>query len=368
MVWITYYSSDNIGYLSPIYVPLAVLIVHGFYIFLKFFNIPEDMRAPRIILVFVGVLNFYYLIPLDLIINGLSSQDLLRLAHSQSAFYYYSHPIALILLTFLFALIWIVFALLLSRFLKKMKMRKTGQFIEDKLEISNIEKQILRVIDNAPLNDDIDKKNILKDNLIQSKSFNSQLITFQNRKGLKALISIISYKLKPILVIFLLIAIITIPVGQQALVLFRNGDIDSFQSTLVYQFDDDYQKIIEKSFQNDNFYGAFLTVKTPGLQYFTQHPVLDFYYQSYLLGPRFYDSSNLSYLVNILKHPAEFIKPPFDYELPFQFIVVPNQQNINFDIYRKNIWNNSFFFQSLSNTSYFNLIYQNYKFLMFEIV
>ena len=126
--------------------------------------------------------------------------------------------------------------------------------------------------------------------------------------------------------------------------------------------------MIEESLQHDLFYGAYLTVKTPGLQYFTQHPVLDFYYQSDILGEQFYDSNNISFLVNILKNPAEVIKPPFDNLIPFQLIVVPNHMNIYYESYRQTIWDNSLFFQSLTNTSYFDLIYQNSKFQVFEIV
>ncbi|MFX1283445.1 MAG: hypothetical protein ACFFB5_07310 [Promethearchaeota archaeon] len=310
MIWITYYLQEPIGFLSPIYVPLAILIVQGFYTLINHFKIPTDSKLPRISLLFFGCINFYYYIPFlvsyifDSVLNVEISQDITEMTYNQLAFFYYSHTELAFVQVLIFAMIWVALIGFVFKFL-----------------------------------------------VTPTRNFE----TFSKiRSGLTVIIFSI---------------VLILPITLQSYVwLQSNGDIETFQSTLVDEYDHYYQAIVTKSLQDKDFQGAFLTVKTTGLQYFTLHPVLDFYYQSDLLGNQFYSSKNLSYLVYILKHPDEHLPSPFDFEVPFQRIVIPYHQNKNFEAFQEDIWSKSYFFRSLTNKTYFSLIYQNEKYQMYEII
>ena len=321
MIWMTYYFQGSIRYLSPIFIPFAILIVHGFQTLIEHFNISLEAKLPRIGLLLFGCINFYYLIPLDFTILDENSQELVGLTYNRSAFSYYSEPEIAIIQALFFAIVWIGLIIITSDKLIKLPL--------------------------GTMNFSQDWKKALSSNNIR-----------RIRTGLTS--------------VFLITVVLTPIVVQGYVWLQSSGDLETFQGIMEYEYNEDYKAIIEQINQFGSITGAIITVRMPGLQFFTHHPVLDFYYQGNLLGNQFYSSQNISHLVEVLKHPMwNLLSPKYNqsssFELSFEFIVVPNTRNIYFDLYRENIWSKSYFFKSLNNKTYFELLEENDRYQLFKI-
>ncbi len=321
IIWVTYYFQGSIRYLSPIYVPFAILIVHGFYSLLEFFDIPLKAKLHRTVLLFFGCTNFYYLIPIDLAVLKEESQELIGVAYNKSAFFYYSHPEIIIIQAVIFSLTWMGFLILTS---------------------------------NNPI-----------------KSKITAIISLQGKKELFSTKNI--HRLKIGLTSTFFLIVLMVPIVVQGYVWIQSsGNPETFQETIEYEYNEDYKAIVDHINQMGSITGAIITIRTPGLSFFTQHPVLDFYYQGNLLGEQIYSSHNLTYLIEVLKHPSVYLFPPepdqsLSFKLSFEFIVVPNTGNIYFDIYIENIWSEVYFFRSLGNTTYFELLLKNDRYQLFRI-
>lgn len=321
IIWTAYYFKGSVRYLSPIYIPIVLLIVFGFFELIEKFNVDITSRLPSIAMIFLGCANFYYLINLDLAIMGENTQELVGDAYNKAAFHYYSHPETGILQSILFLGLWIIILYAaggnnewIDRQLHKMK---------DKIDLSKY------------------KKNF---------------------------ITLGRYS-----VYILLILVVSIPIAVQGYVFATSSfNIEVFQETMEYEYNEDYKTIIDKILDEGSLTGGIITVRMPGVNFFAKKPVLDFYYQSTLLGRDFYESENLTYLIDILKAPVEYLLPeeynitvPFN--IYFEFIVVPNTQNIYYEIYQDNIVDQSFFFRSLTNSTYFEQIFENPRYLLYKI-
>ncbi len=321
MVWMTYYFQGSVRYLSPIFIPLAVLIVHGFDSLLNIFKIPKESIIPRAVLLCFGVMNFYFLIPLNLAKIGDNTQELVGNAYNRSAFAYYSHPEIALLQALLFTLLWIVLLTFISDNPSKLKTYTSNLLYQFKIAL--------------------------------------------NTNNLQ--------RIKTSLVVILLIIVILVPIAVQGYTLMStSGDIEEFQGIMEYEYNEDYRAVIDQIKKNIRITGGIITVRMPGVQIHTLHPTLDFYYQHELLGDRFYQSSNITYLVELLKNPLENLFPQgiieaTSLDFTFELIVVPNISNIYYNIYNENIWSRSSFFQSLSNEIYFDLIYENSRYQLYRI-
>ncbi|MHA2330361.1 MAG: hypothetical protein ACXACR_17715, partial [Candidatus Hodarchaeales archaeon] len=256
MIWMAYYFQGSVRYLSPIYIPMAVLIVHGFHSMLQYFDVPLKSKLPRAVLLFFGCINFYYLISLDFALLGENTQELVGMAYNRSAFSYYSQPEIGLIQILMFILIWL------------------GLMVFVGGNSAKVQSWVQRI--------------------------------FPNRH-----ISLSHRFFRPVtsgLTVFFISLVILIPIATQGYVWIQSsGDLETFQGTMEYEYNEDYQSIAEIIIQQGSVTGAVLTVRMPGLQVFTQHPALDFYYQSSLLGKQFFESQNLSHLVNVLKDPIQHL-------------------------------------------------------------
>ena len=69
-----------------------------------------------------------------------------------------------------------------------------------------------------------------------------------------------------------------------------------------------------------------MTVRTPGLQFFTGQPVIDIYYQRYFFrNDPFFTSNNLTELMDVLRNPLNHtvdLEINFSLNIAIRYIVV----------------------------------------------
>jgi hypothetical protein len=171
----------------------------------------------------------------------------------------------------------------------------------------------------------------------------------------------------------LVLAIILIPIGVQSyLLIYSKGDIAQFQAIHEYEYRDEYQQLVTVIQQQNQPFAAIMTVRTPGLQFFTKQPVIDIYYQQavFPVNP-FFTLTNISEIVQILRNPLDYIpeiETRINVTISLSYIVVPNINNIYYDSYQTEIVSKSLLFQSLESSQYFSRIYENSDFKLFEVL
>ncbi|MFX0139700.1 MAG: hypothetical protein ACFFDN_39030, partial [Candidatus Hodarchaeota archaeon] len=99
--------------------------------------------------------------------------------------------------------------------------------------------------------------------------------------------------------------IIIIPLAVQSfLLIYTQGDLNQFHAIYEYEYRAEYQDLVTVIQQQNQPLAAILTVRTPGLQFFTGQPVIDIYYQrSFFLNDPIFTLTNLTELFEVLQYP-----------------------------------------------------------------
>jgi hypothetical protein len=324
-IWSAYYLNGSMRYLSPAIAPIVLSVSWGFHQLTKKIDSKAGNEFVRILFAFLGCFNFYYLIPLKSLTVSDQTQEVIGLSYNKAALNYYSHPEILILLSVGFSLLFIVL------------------IIKNPVNLlSWLQKRI-----------NIDWLSNLLQNLAQ--------LLIQFRKRIR--ITWMSYLLLGITVI--------IPMAVQSyLLLYTQGDLAQFYAIHEYEYRDEYQDLVTIIRQQDQPYAGIMTVRTPGLQFFTGQPVIDIYYQGgFFQHDPFYTSDNLTELMDVLRNPLNHTVAGefnFSFIIPIRYIVVPSSGNLYYNIYLSRIRSKSYFFQSLDNETYFIPLYKNSDFNLFE--
>lgn len=311
-IWAAYYLDGSIRYLSPIIIPMILIISWGFHQLTRKINSKALKEFIVILFAFLGCSNFYYLIPLNSLKISDQTQEIIGLSYNQAALDYYSFSG----LHFYFEL-----------------------FVTIGIGI------IILVY-------------ITRNSMMLPIWFRNQTNILWLRR-------------------LLLVGTIMIPlVVQSYLLLDTQGDFKQFHAIHEYEYRPEYQELVEVIQQQNQPLTAILTVRTPGLQFFTKQPVIDIYYQNYLFknDPFFNRSSgtynNMTELLTILQSPFNYIGETgfsFNFIVSIGFIVVPAPGNIYFDVYNTTIMSRSYFFQSLENYPLFSILIENSDFILFEV-
>lgn len=326
-IWSAYYLEGSMRYLSPIITPMILSVSWGFYQLTEKITSKAVKEFVGILFAFLGCFNFYYLIPLKSLTISDQTQEVVGLSYIQAALNYYSHPEILILLSIGFSVLFIVLIIkgpvnLLSWIQKRININWLSNLLQDLVQL---------------------------------------LIKFRKRIN----ITWMSYLLLGITII--------IPIAVQSyLLLYTRGDLAQFYAIHEYEYRDEYQDLVTVIQQQNQPFTGIMTVRTPGLQFFTGQPVIDIYYQrNFFQHNPFFNPSynNITELMDVLRNPFNHtIDMEFNFSLiiAIRYIVVPSSENLYYNNYLSQIKSKSYFFQSLDNETYFIPLYKNSDFKLFE--
>jgi len=302
-IWSCYYINNSIRYLIPLIIPFIMLISLGTIRLTSYFTDNRIKTLIEVVMIFLGCLSFYYLIPIKSLIISNEIQKQVGLAYNQAALNYYSHPISLMIL------LGVIIAIFCGILKIKIRLR----------------------------------------NLNTKNPFVLSLMT----------------------IMFL---IVTIPLTVQGFLLVSvQCNLSEFHSIIEYEYRDSYQEIVNVIQQQNQPLVAIMTVRTPGLQFFTKQPVIDIYYQNdFFVDDPFFTSNNMTEIKENLNSP--FLHSIFFSEFgernlfPIKFLVVPSSSNLYYEDFLENIQSRSYFFSRLSLEPFIRLLFQNPDFKLYEIL
>ncbi len=302
-IWLAYYSTSSIRYLAPILIPMILCVSWGCYNLISKIKTDKTKQFWEILFIFAGTACFYYLIPINSLTVTDQTQNTIGFAFNQAALNYYSNPIILSLAAVILILTF---------------------YYGTKLEVQSKIKGVKKVI---------------------------------NLKIIRTL---------------MICVIITIPIAVQSyLLIYSKGNISEFNAIMEYEYRPEYQEMVDVIVQQNQPLSGILTVRTPGIQFFTGQPVLDIYYQRYLFKEDlFFTWTNLSKIISVLLNPQTHIidlSNQTSFGFSIRYILVPSNQNLYFNSYMTQIYNNSILFRSLENQTYFSKLYNNPEFVLYQI-
>lgn len=331
-IWSTYYLEGSIRYLAPIITPMILCTSWGFYQLTRKIDNKAKRDFAGLLFAFFGCLSFYYLKALQSL-QSLSimdqTQESVGFSYNQAALDYYSQPVCLIILAVGIS----VFIIVIIR--------------------QDLVVQLLESLGK-------------RTNITGLSRFFHNLVQLIDSLGKKINIWGVSK-------LFLIATIIIIPlIVQGYLVFYSKGDLTEFHAIHEYEYRTEYQELVKVIQQQNQPLAAIMTVRTPGLQFFTGQPVIDIYYQQNLFpGDPFFTNTNLTELIEVLRNPINYIIDTdvnFNLTVSLRFIVVPSTQNLYYDVYITQIKIRSFLFQSLDNPQNFTLRYNNSDYLLYEVL
>lgn len=329
-IWCTYYLDGSMRYLAPIIIPFILCISWGFYQLTLTINNKAKQEFMGVLFAFLGCFNIYYLIPLESLTVTNQTQEVIGLSYNQAALNYYSlFPFPFLLIRILLTL---CFSFLVFFYINKELTTYYLNVLMKKINLAGI-----------------------------SKLYHYLIPPFTRRTNIRWVSKL------------LVCGIIIIPlVVQSYLLLNVEGDLARFHSIHEYEYRTEYQEIVTIIQQQNQPFAAILTVRTPGLQFFTRQPVIDIYYQRQIFpSDPFFQSTNLTEIIEVLRNPLNHtLTTDFEYDLDvsIRFIVVPSSNNIYYNNYLEQIKSTSHLFQSLENETYFNLLFGNSDFRLFEVI
>ncbi|MFX1548097.1 MAG: hypothetical protein ACFFCU_17965 [Promethearchaeota archaeon] len=326
-IWSAYYLVGSIRYLAPIITPMILLVSWGLYQLIRNIKTKTNRDFVEIMFIFLGVFNFYYLIPLDSLSISEQTQEIIGFRYNQAALNYYQHPEILVLQAIGFSLLVLFF--------------------------------------------------IIKNPAQQLRSYQKKITSTWINALLLDLAYVLSWFKKKINITWistiLLCLIIMIPLAVQSyLLLYTQGDINEFHAIHEYEYRAEYQELVRIIQQQNQPLVGIMTYQTPGFQFFTHQPVIDIYYQrNFFLGDPFFTSTNLTELIGILRTPFNYtFVTDFktDLNVPIKFIIVPAAQNLYYNLYNTSTKTNSLFFESLEvNNTFFGKLFSNSDFDLYEV-
>ncbi len=329
-IWSTYYLDSSIRYLAPIIIPMILCISWGFYQLTNKIDSKTIRDFAAILFALLGCLSFYYLIPLESLSITEETQETVGFNYNKAALDYYSNPVILMILA-------IGISVIILIFLRKDLVARLLNLLDTKINKNGI--------------------SMFLQNLVQAlNSFRCGNYVPRASK-------------------ILLLGAIIIPLAVQGyLLIYVQGDLAEFHAIHEYEYRPEYQELVTVIQQQNQPLAAILTVRTPGIQFFTKQPAIDIYYQRDLFqGDLFFTSTNLTDLIEVLRNPIPHIIETdhnFNLNVSLKFIVVPSIQNLYYDLFITQIKTKSVLFQSLDNSSSFTLITipGNSDFLLYEVL
>ncbi|NHJ25054.1 MAG: hypothetical protein EAX89_10790 [Candidatus Lokiarchaeota archaeon] len=303
--WTAYYLNGSIRYLAPIIVPMVLCVSWGINQIIENLDSRSLNNLIISLFAFMGCSSFYYLFSLESIDISDQTQEIIGFAYNKAAYDYYSHPEILIAVGLA---ILVVFTLI---------MKKKNYFTR----------------------------------------FKSRNVTIV---------------LNGFTIFFIGMTILIPIVVQSYLLIYSQGNIEEFQGIIEYEYRPEYKELVNVILQQNQPFSAIMTVRTPGLQFFVGQPVVDIYYQqNVFIGNPFMEGSDLAEIVEILQDPIKHIylsDMNLDIILPIKFIVVPAEANLYYNSYIQQIKSKSLLFQSLAYSNYFNQIFENSDYILYEVI
>ncbi|MHA2338304.1 MAG: hypothetical protein ACXACX_13440 [Candidatus Hodarchaeales archaeon] len=321
-LWLTYYHIGSQRYLTPIILPLIIIVYKGILmiwedltLIIKKFTTNQSIRLGKniplnflLLFLVLGLLTLYFPLPLETILGLNSSDSSIGHLYLESAYSYYKNWFLLIIIAIilpLFILLSIIF--LNSRFLTK-----------------------------------------------------SNFHTYRSKFGKIGTLSLV-------LLIFLIPTIVPTMVLVSS-----NLDINRFQQEYVYENRQAVEEIREFLGKNNVEKQAVLVLNTPGIPVWTSIPSIDFISQSDLLTP-LYDNKNITYGLNLLLNPLLYTLETYDTLTVDQslipgvkYILIPNKENFIFEHYLNYYKHDSYLFSIIYDSRYFNEVFRNIEFVIYE--
>jgi hypothetical protein len=321
-LWLTYYHIGSQRYLTPIILPLIIIVYKGILmiwedltLIIKKFTTNQSIRLGKniplnflLLFLVLGLLTLYFPLPLETILGLNSSDSSIGHLYLESAYSYYKNWFLLIIIAIilpLFILLSIIF--LNSRFLTK-----------------------------------------------------SNFHTYRSKFGKIGTLSLV-------LLIFLIPTIVPTMVLVSS-----NLDINRFQQEYVYENRQAVEEIREFLGKNNVEKQAVLVLNTPGIPVWTSIPSIDFISQSDLLTP-LYDNENITYGLNLLLNPLLYTLETYDTLTVNQslipgvkYILIPNKENFIFEHYLNYYKHDSYLFSIIYDSRYFNEVFRNIEFVIYE--
>ncbi|OLS19468.1 MAG: hypothetical protein HeimC3_45480 [Candidatus Heimdallarchaeota archaeon LC_3] len=322
ILWITYYHNGSQRYLTPLIIPIILLIYIGIIhlweditIFLnkfKHFSFKYSLKdipfLYKLIFLLLGTLTLYFPLSFESISNLNSSNSSLGHLYLESAFNYYKNWFIVGLVGILIPIV-LFLIIILAKFIS--------------------EKKSLKYINNNKIH-----------------------VTFSS-----------------LIVILLFIIPLIIP----TFVYFSsNNNINEFQQNYAFENRDSVHEILNKLLEENDKKEAVLVINTPGIPVWTSIPVIDFTSQKELLIP-LYEKKNISNGLNLLLHPLSYITSSENITInnenlipAIKYVIIPNIDNFVFSYYNGIIKQNSYLFSIINDPRYFTENYRNNEFIIYE--
>lgn len=315
VVWLVYHGSVSFRYVTPIHLPVIIVVVNGFY------KIGEKIggmtgKTPIIFLgaMMVGALTSYYFPVGPGTILRLLEEPSLNVFISrenflESASFYYSN--ALVMLGLITAVLYGLY--------------KAYPWLSERVVVPRVWMTVRR----------------------------EQAIV---GLGLLALV-VVGPVLAPMMVLGAI-----------------GGDMEEFKAAWVNDERKAFQEVVDWFILENSPKSAILSVGTPDLALELNQPVLDLFHDNELTLP-FY-SENVTEVLYALINPMEYVPEEeigevvpegFDLGFPsFDYVVVPNVENGVYEKYIERFYIKSPIFPLLNNSELFRLGFRNYEYRVFE--
>jgi hypothetical protein len=320
-LWLTYYQIGSQRYLTPIILPLIIIVYKGIImiwqdltLIIRKLTTNQSIKLGKkiplnyllLFLVF-GLLTLYFPLPLETILGLNSSDSNIGHLYLESAYSYYKNWFLLIIIAILLPL----FILLAIIFLKSR---------------------------------------------LQTKSYFNDNIK----------------KIRKIGTISLVLLTFSIPTVVPTMVLVStNLDINRFHQEYVYENRQAVEDVREFLLKENTEKQAVLVLNTPGIPVWTSIPTIDFISQNDLLTP-LYDNGNISYGLNLLLNPLLYTLETYDALsvdqslIPgIKYVLIPNKENFIFEHYLNYYKHDSYLFSIIYDSRYFNEVFRNTEFVIY---
>lgn len=307
-VWMVFHGVGSTRYLTPLLVPLVVLVTHGVYLVWADLSKRQDGVPLAMLLGFSSsaLLSYYFPIPLETFLGFDDDVNSIGDASLRSAELYYDNTLLVLSLV------------LLVSGLTLLALKKTKVLLSD-------------------------------------HPFTMGQLRFKDA----------------FVVVFCLL-IVVFPVAIPGTVLVGlGGDVGTFQTTWEYQNRPAIQEVAEVIVMDDQPLSSIITLNAPALMYLTNQPTLDLFAQRGLLNFFDVANITylLSLLKDPVGLIAEVANETIDVGLDltsFDYVVVPNYGNLFYRFYGSNIYLSSPLFSLVKNPNLFMVLHENPEFVVYK--
>ena len=320
IIWSSYYFTVSIRYLTPILVPLLVIVADGILTALKKFtnDVNKKFYTITLLTALFGVFNYYYIPPLSTLLKPNFNRYQIALSYLKAGVQYYRDPLMMILLM-----------------------------------VTSL----------------VTYHTLLRKDLFQKMTHvmkNTRFLSFKPTK-------------KPIVIvygifIFLIIAIpIAVPMTTFAMASF---DINKFRQIYDVQQSESYKELIEKLNSEATINEITLSFNTPGIQYFSERPYLEAMGTLGLFNatPLFESSHHINAYLDFFSNPFKFLDQKTVNSLgidtsilSIKFIIIPRPSFYWYPNFESQWYLKTPFFRALDNNKMFTRILTTTEFILYKV-